>query len=165
MKYVLIFSSVIFSISFGAFEAYSGQKDLVNDKNGVVVAGYDVVAYFENAKKNITKGTKGSKDFLSVYDGHQYYFSSEKNKQLFDGAPKNYLPQYGGWCAWAVADGKVNVPVNYNTFLVAKDNSGKEKLYLFYNSWGTNTLTQWKKGDHQSLVNAANKSWKQAGVK
>ena len=144
-------------ISFSAFSA-----DLVNDTKGVALDGYDVVAYFQNAKKGIENGTRGSSEFSAKYEGVAYHFVNEANKKLFIENPENYLPAYGGWCAWAVAQGQNEVSVNYDTFLVKADESGKERLYLFYNKWFTNTLSKWNDestGTHKELVDKADTFW------
>ncbi len=63
--------------------------------------GYDPVAYF-------TQGApvKGRKDLSTEYEGVQIRFASEAHRSLFLQDPEAYLPQYGGYCAWAVAQGK-----------------------------------------------------------
>ncbi len=63
--------------------------------------GYDPVAYF-------TQGgpVKGRKDVSTEYQGVEIRFSSEAHRSLFLQDPQAYLPQYGGYCAWAVAQGK-----------------------------------------------------------
>ncbi|MGH1469106.1 MAG: YHS domain-containing (seleno)protein [Bdellovibrionales bacterium] len=152
-----ILSLVVFlpSIAFS-------KADLINDKKGVALAGYDLVAYFKNAEKGLEEGLKGSKEYRVKHEGVDYHFSSEENKKLFIDSPAKYLPAYGGWCAWAVAQGKSEVSVDYNTFIVKKDESGTLRLYLFYNSWGINTLKKWQKkstGAHEDLVRAADKVW------
>ena len=141
--------------------AMSGNTGLINHtKKDVAVEGYDVVAYFQNHKNGIKdKGTKGTKEFSSQYKGVTYYFSSLENKELFVANPEDYLPAYGGWCAWAMAYGESRVSVNQDTFLIAPDANGKERLYLFYNSWGTNTLKKWLKGNHEELVVKADITW------
>ena len=137
--------------------------NLVNETEGVALDGYDVVGYFKNAEKGIGKGVKGSSKISSNYKGVTYNFSSNENRELFLTNPESYLPAYGGWCAWAVAQGQNEVGVNYNTFLVKEDESGHKRLYLFYNSWLSNTLKKWNKessGTHEELVNKADKHWK-----
>lgn len=41
-----------------------------------------------------------------VDDGVAYYFASAESARRFKAAPDNYKPQYGGFCAYAVALGK-----------------------------------------------------------
>jgi len=60
----------------------------------VMLFGADVVAYFtQNAF------VQGSSQFSSTYQDVNFHFSSAEHKAMFDKAPEQYLPQYGGYCA------------------------------------------------------------------
>lgn len=39
------------------------------------------------------------------------------------------------------------------------------KLYLFYNSWISNKLTDWKNGDTKQLQNQGDKNWSEIKFK
>jgi YHS domain-containing protein len=81
----------------------ANERTLVNtDSNGVVLQGYDPVAYFTN-----NAAVKGDQKYQASYEGGTYYFASEANEKLFKKDPANYAPQYGGYCAMAVAMGKL----------------------------------------------------------
>lgn len=88
------------------------QKNfLVNvDDQGYIAEGYDVVAYFTQ-----NKPVKGSADIVKLYNGAFYAFASEENKQLFGSDPEKYMPQYGGYCAYAVSRNKLR-PINPKYF-------------------------------------------------
>lgn len=79
--------------------ASHGGQHLVNvNKDGVVVDGYDVVAYFTDGKP-----VQGSAEHASQHDGATYWFASAEHKVLFDADPTKYLPAFGGFCAYAVS--------------------------------------------------------------
>lgn len=87
------------SLAGAASKAAAPAKHLVNaNKEGVVVEGYDVVAYFTAGKP-----TLGSAGFTSDYEGGTYWFASAEHKALFDAEPTKYAPQFGGFCAYAVS--------------------------------------------------------------
>ena len=67
---------------------------------GVAVGGYDPVAYFIEHKPVMGKG-----DILYSWKGATWRFASEKNRDAFAANPEKYAPQYGGYCAYAVAKG------------------------------------------------------------
>jgi YHS domain-containing protein len=121
----------------------------VNTKKGFMAKGYDVVSYFDN------KAKKGTKDFAVEVDDVKYQFSSKENLNLFKDNSKKYIPQYGGYCAYAIAVKGEKVDINPETFEVRDG-----KLYLFYNSWGVNTLKLWKKEGALGLKEKADKNWK-----
>lgn len=120
-----------------------------NVKKGAVANGYDVVAYFSN------KAVKGNKQITTKYDGVSFRFSSKENLNSFKKNPKKYIPQYGGYCAYAIGKTGEKVNINPKTFEIRDG-----KLYLFYNSWGTNTLELWQKEGASELKSNADKNWK-----
>ena len=49
--------------------------------------------------------SKGDTDHSSTWNGATWRFASADNKAAFDANPDAYAPQYGGYCAYAVANG------------------------------------------------------------
>ena len=87
------------SIAGAAPEALAPAKQLVNvNREGVLVDGYDVVAYFTDGKPAM--GTAG---FSSSHGGATYWFASAEHKARFDADPGKYTPAFGGFCAYAVS--------------------------------------------------------------
>jgi len=142
MKYLLLFSILLLSTS-----ALMAQ-DNVNLKGGFAAQGYDVVAYFQD------QALKGDKKFSATHDGINYKFHKAENQAIFKENPEMYVPQYGGFCAYAIAKNGEKVGVNPKTFTITDG-----KLYLFYNSWGVNTLEKWKAEGAPQLQMEADKKW------
>lgn len=69
--------------------------------SSTAVGGYDPVAYFTEGKP-----VKGSAKISTEYKGAKWYFLSAENRDKFVASPAQYEPQYGGYCAWAVSQGK-----------------------------------------------------------
>ena len=141
MKNLILIILFISSITNAQSIDYNTKKNFIAD-------GYDVVAYFEN------KAIMGNKNFITTYDGAKYKFSSQQNLELFIENPQKYIPQYGGYCAYAVAVKSDKVNIDPKTFEI-RDN----KLYLFYNAWGTNTLNLWLEENPKNLIQKADENW------
>ncbi len=76
------------------------EKPRVFSSGEGAIRGYDPVAYFVQGEP-----VKGEASFHVRYQDASWYFSSEKNRDLFSQNPEKYAPQYGGYCAWAVSQG------------------------------------------------------------
>ena len=70
------------------------------DRQGLALKGYDVVAYFVDGR-----AVPGDAGFEHAVDGVRYRFASAANRDQFARDPQRFLPQYGGFCAWAVSRG------------------------------------------------------------
>ena len=114
------------------------------NEGGAAIQGYDPVSYFQG------NPAKGDENISTEYKGASYYFTNASNKSMFDAAPEKYVPQYGGFCAVAISEGKT-FPIDPNTYIVDDD-----KLYLFYNGSLGNTKTQWEEDPATRKVNADN---------
>ena len=123
-------------------------QEHLNLKNGFAAEGYDVVAYFNN------KAIKGDKKIFYNYKCAKYSFSSNKNYETFKNNPEMFVPQYGGYCAYAIADTNEKVSINPKSFQILD-----HKLYLFYNNWGVNTLDKWKEEGPKKLQKQADINW------
>lgn len=120
-----------------------------NIQSGYVASGYDVTEYFNH------QAVKGNKKFSYTYEGASYLFSNESNLNQFKESPSKYIPQYGGWCAYAMGKNNDKVNINPKTFEIRNG-----KLYLFYNAYFTNTLKGWKKENPEALRTKADANWK-----
>ena len=124
------------------FARYSSP--VYKNQSNHAIEGYDVVSYFVD-----NKAVKGDSRLSYKFQGAEWHFSSKKNLKAFIASPRKYTPQYGGYCAYAVAKGQ-KARVNPKAFEVYKG-----KLYLNYS---TGILKRWKE-DKDSNIKEANKNW------
>jgi YHS domain-containing protein len=66
--------------------------------DAIGVKGYDPVAYFTRGQP-----TPGIDQYSYRWKGVTYLFASAEDLQLFKANPEKYLPQYGGYCAYAMS--------------------------------------------------------------
>lgn len=69
-------------------------------EGGVAIRGTDPVAYFAEGRPQ-----GGRAEFAHAWQGAAWRFASAANRDAFAADPARYAPQYGGFCAWAVAQG------------------------------------------------------------
>lgn len=113
-------------------------------KSKLAVSGYDPVAYFvDNTAK------KGNKKYTHVHMDFEYRFASQQNLNAFVENPDAYLPQYGGYCAWAVANGYTYRASPKHWSIV------KGKLYLNFNK---KVKTMWSE-DIPLRISQGDKNW------
>ncbi|MFB9295422.1 YHS domain-containing (seleno)protein [Persicitalea jodogahamensis] len=118
----------------------------LNLKGGLAIEGYDPVSYFKG------KPVEGTKEFNKQYQGGTYRFASAQNQDEFAKNPDKYVPKYGGWCAYAMADGN-KVSIDPETYKIIDG-----RLYLFYHTILSNTLRKWNE-DEQNLHQKADAAW------
>ncbi len=119
-----------------------------NLKKQVALEGYDPVSYFDN------KPMDGKSEIKFTHQGVSYQFANTKNLTKFKASPEEYEPAYGGWCAYAMGETGEKVKIDPETFKIVDG-----KLYLFYNFWGNNTLTEWNKQE-KALKTKGDQNWK-----
>lgn len=113
--------------------------------NNTAVGGYDVVSYFKGDSKPI----KGKKKFKASHQGANWLFANQENLDAFTDNPEKYQPQYGGYCAFAVAAGDTvkGDPLQYHIV--------DGKLYLNYNA----KFNKIWFADKESFIEKANGQW------
>ena len=89
---------------------------------GTEASGYDVVAYFTESRP-----VKGSRSYTAEHQGATWRFASASNRDLFVSNPDQYTPKYGGFCAYAVANGALDVSTVPEAWKIVDG-----KLYLNY---------------------------------
>lgn len=125
----------------GALASPAIAEKLNVNNNGLAIQGYDPVAYFTQ-----DAAIEGSAEFTATHQGATYQFASADNRDLFAADPAKYAPAYGGFCAYAVANGytaKVD-PAAYSVV--------DGKLYLNYSKgvrsrWQNDVAGNISKGD------------------
>ena len=111
---------------------------------GVVIKGYDPVAYFTEKMP-----VKGDSDFEYEWSGAKWRFANSKNLEMFKGDPEKYAPKYGGHCAFGVANGYL-VKIDPEAWTVYEG-----RLYLNYS---LSVREQWKE-DIPGYIGKANANW------
>lgn len=108
------------------------------------IDGYDAVAYFTEGKP-----VEGSDDFTFEYQGAEWKFASQEHLDLFKADPQAYAPQYGGYCAYAVANGDT-ASAEPDLWTIHEG-----KLYLNYNR----KINEQFRNDIDTFIEQADQNW------
>ncbi len=116
----------------------------INATEGVAIKGYDPVAYFTQ------KGpVKGNPEFEYIWRGARWRFASTVHREAFSRDPEKYAPRYGGYCAYAVSQGKI-ADIDPKAWTIFEG-----KLYLNLNK---DVQRLWGK-DMQKYIRSADRNW------
>ena len=83
------------------------------------IDGYDTVSYFTNGRPE-----RGNPNITAEWNGVEWHFASQENRDAFIKDPKQYAPEYGGFCALGMAHGG-DVPTDPEAWTIWNG-----KLYL-----------------------------------
>jgi YHS domain-containing protein len=88
--------------ALGAASMARAAEPTVFQRDGLAIGGTDPVAYF-------TQGApvQGDAAFAADWMGARWTFASTDNRDTFLAEPERYAPAFGGYCAWAAAQGYV----------------------------------------------------------
>ena len=92
---------------------------------------------------------KGIPEFEYVWHGARWLFVSAAHQEVFIRDPEKYAPRYGGYCAYAVSQGKI-ADIDPEAWTIFKG-----KLYLNLNK---DVQKLWEK-DMQKYIHLADKNW------
>ncbi|MCC5810282.1 MAG: hypothetical protein JJU06_07905 [Ectothiorhodospiraceae bacterium] len=113
-------------------------------KQGFAIGGTDPVAYFTAGRP-----MQGSPDYAVEWQDATWLFASAEHRDLFREAPEAYAPQYGGWCAWAVAQG-YTAPTTPEAWKIVDG-----RLYLNYSQ---GVQRRWER-DIPGFIETADANW------
>lgn len=144
IKSIKMLSAAMMVTALMASSAFSGEYDTNKTITGLALRGYDPVAYFTE-----NKPVPGDFSITAVYNDATYRFASEEHKKMFEADPEKYLPQYGGFCAYGLANG-VKVDGDPGLWKIVED-----KLYL---NLSPAVVELWNK-DIPARIKQANDQW------
>tara|TARA_R110000850_G_scaffold148616_3_gene270854 strand:- start:1214 stop:1648 length:435 start_codon:yes stop_codon:yes gene_type:complete len=113
-------------------------------RQNLAANGHDVVAYFTQAAP-----VPGQAQFTTMYDGARFAFASAETRDMFTANPAQYAPQYGGWCAFAMAQNAQASTVPEAWSVV------ENRLYL---NFSLDVRTTWRR-DPAGYIARANANW------
>ena len=141
MKKILAYFMLITFVSVGCHEKNSAL--VIYKTNDGAINGYDPVSYHKE------KPVKGTEDYSYEWENATWYFASEANLALFKTDPERYAPQFGGYCAYGMAEGH-KAPTQPDAWTIVDG-----KLYLNYNK---EVLSTWRE-NRDEFIKQAEGNW------
>lgn len=127
-----------------ADDEYNVTNGYTLEGAGLGVHGVDTVVL-----STLSAVAPGQASHAVVHDGATYYFASELTAKRFKADPERYLPQFGGFCAYAVALGKkLDGDPRYSDIV-------DDKLFLFVNA----AVFQRYLADKENTLRTAAEKW------
>ena len=129
---IRLIAAALLTLAMGpALASELRDPEIFADVKGHAIKGYDMVSYFTGPEP-----VKGTEAHSFEWKGATWLFATAANRDRFAADPEKYAPQYGGYCAWAIAQGDGRpVGVNPKIYKIVD-----EKLYLNLNM---NVHNQW----------------------
>lgn len=138
--------SFILAIVISTCFSVIAQKSEVFNIDGKAIRGFDPVSYFTAGKP-----IQGNSKFAYSWNGGNWMFASDENLQLFKKNPGKYAPQYGGYCAYGLANG-YKAPTENDAWTIVD-----RKLYLNYNK---DVRKMWNLKQAEFIMKA-DKNWRE----
>lgn len=107
------------------------------------LSGFDAVSFHTG------EPVKGDPKFYYDYKGAVFIFKDKANRNQFIADPEKYAPAYGGYCAWAVSQGKL--APGKPEYWTIRDG----KLYVNFNG---RIQQRWEK-DPDGFIELAEQEW------
>ena len=136
------------SVHDASSEASHHAYNLLGESVGLV--GYDPVSYFPEG------GSRPAKGLISIsteLGGVTYRFATEAHKAEFLKSPAKYVPAFGGWCTWAVAELGKRVDVDPESYVVKNG-----RLLVFYRDAALDTRAKFLENP-EALLTKAEANW------
>lgn len=114
-------------------------------RNGLAIGGTDPVAYFTHARP-----MPGNPALTHDHAGATWRFMNEMTRDAFAADPEMYAPQYGGFCAWAIAAQGTLVSTDPDSWAIEND-----RLFLTHD---TATKSKWD-ANRAGFIQQADLRW------
>jgi YHS domain-containing protein len=98
-----IFSMLMVACAFTLFANTNGELNhyMLRDTNNIALQGYDPVSYFDE------NPLKGKQEYQTNFAEVTWLFANQSNLDKFLRSPEEYLPEYHGYCVWAIRNDRL----------------------------------------------------------
>ena len=144
-RYAVPLLIVALFMGFAARAPAGPQKSpvlAVNTADGIGVKGYDPVAYFVAGRP-----IAGIDLYTYQWSGVKYQFASAEDREKFKADPEQYLPQYGGYCAYAMSIDRI-ADIDPSRWAIVNNKLYLNNNYLSFHLWSLDKNRNIASADH-----------------
>ena len=144
-RYAVPLIIVALVVGFAARVTAGPQKSpalAVNTADGIGVKGYDPVAYFVAGRP-----IAGVDLYTYRWGGVKYRFASAEDREKFKADPEQYLPQYGGYCAYAMSIDRI-ADIDPSRWAIVNNKLYLNNNYLSFQLWSLDKNRNIASADH-----------------
>lgn len=99
MRFKLFITLILTALGFGSLHAEAS----VVISGEYALDGNDITSYYDRPFP-----VKGDPRYQLQFKEKNWLFADKKSMEAFQNAPDAYMPQYNGWCGWALAQGRLS---------------------------------------------------------
>jgi len=145
-------AALVLVVAGAALTAYLGRARPAYNvgADGLALGGFDPVSYFADGG---AAPLPGDPAITARHDGRVYRFASAASRDRFVADPARWEPAYGGWCAYAVANG-YKFEVDPESWIVEDG-----RLLLFYRGVLGDARAEMQKEGVADGVRKADANW------
>ncbi len=144
---VLALAVAVLTVGACASTRDSGEAINVNN-DGVPLSGADTLAYWSLDRD--ADALIGIEDHTSTWRAAEWRFATAENRDRFAAVPEDFAPEYGAYCAMAMAEGNLAAP-DPNAWTIYQG-----KLFVFARKAGRD---RWRE-DPDRYVDLADDNWR-----
>ncbi|WP_291296636.1 YHS domain-containing (seleno)protein [Elioraea sp.] len=149
MVLAALFAAPVAAAAFLAIPSRAADGQVFAER-GIAIRGTDPVAYFTQGRP-----VAGNAAITHPWRGATWRFATAANRDAFAADPERYAPAYGGFCAWAVAQG-YTASIDPDAWKIVDG-----RLYLNYNP---RIQRDWE-ADIPGNITKANTNWPRLAAK
>jgi len=143
IRFIIALTFAAFIASTSQFAHAKSDEIYTSWRNNMAISGYDAVSFHRG------NPVEGRPKLSTLWRGAQWQFINQRNLDAFLENPEQYAPAYGGYCAWAVAKGKL---------AKGKTKHWEIKDGVLYLNFNKKIKDRWLK-DTDGFIIEANKNW------
>ena len=117
-------------------------------EGGVVIQGYDTVAYFTDGR-----AMRGKPEYEHTWNGARWLFASAEHRDLFARDPDRYAPRFGGYCTGGLSLGMKAAADPENWYII------DGQLHLHHSKESRDIAL----ADPQTVIGKAEETWAKLG--